>query len=200
MKTNDKFSGDYSTTDSNGETGKLDPDRLIELFTKYEKKLAARKRLFIGINTVLFILYTGIAANQTGATATGYRLCGLGFVLGAAYLYFRYRPLSASAYTLPIMDYLRKAEKQLRYFTTVDYLILSPLVIIIGIGGGMIFTGRLSNYTDRIGLLIVIWVVFFTGLCIFGFRAGRKSWIRDNSKIHKALCETLGCLDGENNC
>jgi len=200
MKTNDKFSGNYNDTESNSETGKLDPGKLIGLFTEYEKKQHSRKMLVTGILTVLFVLYTGLAANQTGATATGYRLCGLGFVLGAAYLYFRYRPLQASAYTLPIMVYLRKAEKQLRYFTTVDYLVIIPLLIMIGIGGGLIFTGRLSNYTDRIGLLIVIWVVFFTGLCIFGYWAGRKSWIRDNSKIHKALCETLSCLDGENNC
>lgn len=199
MKTNDKFSGDYSTADSNGETGKLDPDRLIGLFTEFEKKQQARRRLVTGINIVLFVIYTGIAANQTGVTATGYRLCGLGFVLGAAYLYFRYRPLPASAYTLPIMVYLRKAEKQLRYFTTVDYLVIIPLLIMIGIGGGLILTGRLSNYTDRIGLLSGIWAVFFTGLCIFGFWAGRKNWIRDNSQIHTIFSETLDSLEGESN-
>lgn len=198
MKTDDKFSGNHNTADADRETGKLDPDQLIELFTKFEKKQAATKRLVVVINLVLFVLYTGIAVNQTGATATGYRLCGLGFVLGAAYLYFRYRPLPASAYTLPIMDYLRKAEKQLRYFTTVDYLILSPLLIIIGIGGGLIFTGRLSNYTDRIGLLTGIWVVFFTGLCIFGYWAGRKNWLRDNRKIHDTVRATLKSIEDEN--
>lgn len=199
MKTNDKFSGGYSTADSNRETGKLDPDKLIWLFTEFEKKQAARKRLVISINIILFVLYTAVAVNQTGTTATGYRLCGLGFILGAAYLYFRYRPLPASAFTLPIMVYLRKAEKQLRYFTAVDYLILLPLLGIIGIGGGLIFTGGLSNYTDRIGLLTGIWAVFFTGLCIFGFWAGRKNWIRDNSQIHRTISETLNSLEGESN-
>jgi cell shape-determining protein MreD len=198
MKTDDKLSGNYNSPDNDGKTGRLDTDQLIGLFRKFEKKQAATRRLVIGVNTVLFILYTAVAASQTGATATGYRLCGLGFVLGAAYLFFRYRPLPASAYTLPIMDYLRKAEKQLRYFTAADYLIILPLLIIIGIGGGLIFTGRLSNYTDRIDLLTGIWAVFFTGLCLFGFFAGRKKWLKENSDVHMAVKETLSCLDGEN--
>lgn len=198
MKTDDKLSGNYNSPDNDGKTGRLDTDQLIGLFRKFEKKQAATRRLVIGVNTVMFILYTAVAASQTGATATGYRLCGLGFVLGAAYLFFRYRPLPASAYTLPIMDYLRKAEKQLRYFTAADYLIILPLLIIIGIGGGLIFTGRLSNYTDRIDLLTGIWAVFFTGLCLFGFFAGRKKWLKENSDVHMAVKETLSCLDGEN--
>lgn len=198
MKTDDKLSGNYNSPDNDGKTGRLDTDQLIGLFRKFEKKQAATRRLVIGVNTVLFILYTAVAASQTGATATGYRLCGLGFVLGAAYLFFRYRPLPASAYTLSIMDYLRKAEKQLRYFTAADYLIILPLLIIIGIGGGLIFTGRLSNYTDRIDLLTGIWAVFFTGLCLFGFFAGRKKWLKENSDVHMAVKETLSCLDGEN--
>lgn len=198
MKTDDKLSGNYNSPDNDGKTGRLDTDQLIGLFRKFEKKQAATRRLVIGVNTILFILYTAVAASQTGATATGYRLCGLGFVLGAAYLFFRYRPLPASAYTLPIMDYLRKAEKQLRYFTAADYLIILPLLIIIGIGGGLIFTGRLSNYTDRIDLLTGIWAVFFTGLCLFGFFAGRKKWLKENSDVHMAVKETLSCLDGEN--
>jgi len=200
MKTDDKFSGNYNSPDNDGKTGRLDTDQLIGLFRKFEKKQAATRRLVIGVNTVLFVLYTAVAASQTGATATGYRLCGVGFVLGAAYLFFRYRPLPASAYTLPIVDYLRKAEKQLRYFTAADYLIILPLLIIIGIGGGLIFTGRLSNYTDRIDLLTGIWAVFFTGLCLFGFFAGRKKWMKENSDVHIAVKETLSSLDGENSC
>ncbi|MGE5349464.1 MAG: hypothetical protein ACM3NP_09325 [Actinomycetota bacterium] len=194
MKTNDKTEGNYHAADNNGMTGRLDPEMLIELFRKSEKKQARMRIMLI----MLFILYTALAASQSGATATGYRLCGLGFVLGAAYLYFRYRPLPANAYTLPIMVYLRKAEKQLRYLTTVDYFIILPLLIIIGIGGGLILTGGLSNYTDRIDLLTGIWVIFFTGLCIFGFWAGRKTWIRDYSKIHDNVRETLKSIEQDN--
>ncbi len=194
MKTNDKTEGNYHAADNNGMTGRLDPEMLIELFRKSEKKQARMRNMLI----MLFILYTALAASQSGATATGYRLCGLGFVLGAAYLYFRYRPLPANAYTLPIMVYLRKAEKQLRYLTTVDYFIILPLLVIIGIGGGLILTGGLSNYTDRIDLLTGIWVIFFTGLCIFGFWAGRKTWIRDYSKIHDNVRETLKSIEQDN--
>ena len=194
MMKNDRIQDNNGTDRKNLENGKLDPDRLIGLFRKFEKKQARWRIVLI----VLFILYTALAVNQTGATATGYRLCGLGFVLGAAYLYFRYRPLPANAYTLPIMVYLRKVEKQLRYLTTVDYFIILPLLITIGSGGGLILTGRLSNYTDRIGLLTGIWVIFFTGLCIFGFWAGRKTWIRDYSRIHENVKETLKSIEEEN--
>ncbi len=195
MIKNDRIQDNNGTDRINRENGSLDPEHLIELFTKFEKKQAATRRLVIGVNTVLFILYTAIAASQNGAAATGYRLCGLGFVLGAAYLYFRYRPLPASAYALSILDYLRKAEKQLRYLTASDFLVILPLLIIIGIGGGLIFTDRLSNYTDRIDLLTGIWAVFFTGLCIFGFWAGRRNWIRDNMNIHRAFTETIRSIE-----
>ncbi len=198
MKTNDKTGRIGDAAINNEMTEKPDPEMLIELFRKFERKQAAKRRLVTVINIVLFILYTALASRQTGSTATGYFLCGLGFIMGAAYLYFRYRPLPASDYTLPIMVYLRKAEKQLRYFTTIDYLIIVPLLIIIGIGGGLILTGRLSNYTDKIGLLTGIWVIFFTGLCSFGFWAGRKNWIRDNSKIHDNVRETLKSIEEEN--
>jgi hypothetical protein len=195
MMKNDRIQDNNGTDRINQENGRLDTNRLIELFRKIEKKQARGRIMLI----VLFILYTALAVNQTGATATGYRLCGLGFALGAAYLYFRYRPLPANAFTLPIMVYLHKAEKQLRYLTTVDYFIILPLLTIIGIGGGLILTGGLSKYTDRIGLLTVIWVIFFTGLCIFGFWAGRKTWTRDYSRIHDSVRETLKSIEEENN-
>ncbi len=194
MMKNDRIQDNNGTDRINRENGRLDPNHLIDLFRKFEKRQVRKRIMFI----VLFILYMALAASQTGATATGYRLCGLGFVLGAAYLYFRYRPLPANAYTLPIMVYLRKAEKQLRYFTTIDYLIIVPLLIIIGIGGGLILTGRLSNYTDRISLLTGIWVIFFTGLCSLAFWAGRKTWIRDYSRIHDNVRETLRSIEEEN--
>lgn len=197
MKTNDKSEGNYHAADNNGMTERLDPEMLIELFRKFERKQAVRRRLVAGINIVLFILYTALASRQTGSTATGYLLCGLGFIMGAAYLYVRYRPLPASAYTLPIMEYLSKTEKRLRYFTSADYFIMIPLLVIIGTGAGMIFTGRLSQYTDREALLAVTWILFFIGLCIFGFFVGRKNWLKENSYIHNAVKETLRSMKGE---
>jgi hypothetical protein len=197
MKTNDKITEDCGTAYNSGMNGEIDPEKLIDLFKKFEKKEEQKKRLVISVNITLFILYTALAGSQTGKTALGYLLCGLGFILGAAYLYFRYRPLPASAYTLPILEYLSKTEKRLRYFTATDYIILIPLLIIIGIGGGLIFTGRLTQYTDKDGLLTVIWILFFTGLCLFGYFAGRKNWLKDNRDIHNAVKDTLKSLNGD---
>ncbi|MHC1731446.1 MAG: hypothetical protein AB9888_05425 [Bacteroidales bacterium] len=197
MKTKDKITENSAEAFNNAATVGLDPEKLIELFRKFEKKQARTRRLVAGLNIFLFISYTALASGQTGKTASGYLLCGLGFILGAAYLYFRYRPLPDSAYTLPIIDFLGKTEKRLRYFTGVDYIILIPILTLIGIGAGLIFTGRLSQYSGREGLLTMIWIIFFVGLCLFGYFAGRKKWLKENSDIHNAVKETLNCIKGD---
>jgi len=196
MKTSNSNSGNYFP-ENKEDNEVLDPARLIELFRKIEKKQTVTKRIVAICNLVLFIIYVAIASNQTGKIAAGYHLCGLGFVAGAVYLYLRYRPLPSSAYALPIMDYLRKTEKRLRYFTRVDYLILIPILVTIGIGGGLILTDRLLHYTDRQGLITIIWTVFFIGLCVFGYFAGRKNWRRDNGSIHEAIKQTLVKMNGD---
>lgn len=197
MKENDKTGGSLNAAGNNAEPEKFDPEQLIVLFRKFEKKQAATRILAVGINLILFVIYTALAAGQTGKTATGYVLCGAGFIIGAAYLYFRYRPLPAGAYTLPITDFLRRIEKRLRYFTKVDYIVVIPILIVIGIGGGLIFTGRLIQYTDRGSLLTVIWIIFFACLCLFGFLAGKKNWSKDNSAFNLAVRDTLDSLDSE---
>ncbi len=70
-----------------------------------------------------------------------------------------------------------------------DYSIVFMLLILLGTGGGFIFTSRLLRYTDNIELLVIIWVIFFIALTVFGFLAGRKNWAKEYGAFHKDLQE-----------
>ena len=53
----------------------------------------------------------------------------------------------------------------------------------------MVFITRLLRYTDNSTLLIIIWVLFFVSLCVFGFWAGRKNWQKEYGDIHRRIME-----------
>ena len=110
-----------------------------------------------------------------------------GFLLGAVYLYLKSRTLHASIYDLPVAEFATKARKRLVYFRFIDWLIVLPLLALLGTGGGMILISRLMRYTDNFILLLVIWIAFFTGLSVFGFFAGKKNWERDHGNLYREI-------------
>jgi hypothetical protein len=164
-------------------------DEMIHLFKSYQEK---QRRISLGwtiINSSLAVIYLSFLHRYTGHTAIGFILMGVGVLGGALFLYFRYKPISPLSYSLPMTEFLTKAEKQIRYFTMVDYLIVFLLLTLLGTGGGFVFTFRLLRYTDKIELLIIIWVIFFLALVVFGFLAGRKNWKKEYGALHKNLQE-----------
>jgi hypothetical protein len=126
---------------------------------------------------------------QTGMAALGYLLMGAGLFLGAIYLYFRNKLFTPETYTLPIREFLERAERKITYFKLTDYLIVVPLLLIIGSGSGLVLITNLTRYTDNLALLIIIWVLFYISLCIFGFWAGRKDWEKEYGYILKRIIE-----------
>jgi hypothetical protein len=97
------------------------------------------------------------------------------------------RTLKESLYSLPVTEFLTAAEKRLTYFRFRDWLVTSSILLLLGAGGGMVLISRLLNYTDNLPLLIAIWVVFFTGLVIFGYFAGRKDWEKEHGSLIKEI-------------
>jgi purine-cytosine permease-like protein len=57
----------------------------------------------------------------------------------------------------------------------------------LGTGGGMIFITRLLQYTDNFITLLLIWIVFFVSLSIFGFYASKKNWKKEYESLFEEL-------------
>lgn len=174
---------------------------ITESFKAYQTQIKRRKILYVTFNIVLAVIYLAILSTRSGLEATGFSLLGAGFAAGALYLYLRYKPLPADIYSLPVTEFLEKAEKQVSYYRPVDYLIVVPLLLLLGTGGGMVFVTRLMRYTDNFILLLVIWILFFVMLCVFGYFAGRKDWKKEfgplymNIRKMKENIDTEGVMD-----
>jgi len=162
-------------------------DDMINLFRSYEKNQRKKVLYIMVLILSLAIIYTAIMTSQKGITQLGYFILVMSFFGAVLYLWFRYRPLSPKSYSLPLREFVERAGRKVSYFTTIDYIILLPILSFIGTGGGMVFITRLLRYTDNITLLIIIWVLFFISLCIFGFWAGKKNWQKEYGDIHSRL-------------
>lgn len=163
-------------------SGSTSPNRLEEmiiLFKSYQASQRKKSLLWSGFLILLSVIYFSIMRSYTESSKAGMILLGAGCILGAIYIFLRYRPLPASNFTLSTKDFLSLAEDNLKYFKLIDWLIVIPLLLILGTGGGLVFVTRLLHYTDNLMLLIVIWCIFFSSLCVFGFFAGKKTWKRD---------------------
>lgn len=161
---------------------------ITDLFKRMEesfKKQMRQKRYFVIMLFILSVIYI-ILARNTSENA-GLLLIVTGFLSGAIYLFFRYKPLPDNIYFMPLTEFVDTAAKKLKYFALIDWFIVIPILILFGIGGGMQVVTMLSKYTERIWIVILIWVIFFTGLCVFGFFAGRRNWHVEHGDLLRHL-------------
>jgi len=138
---------------------------------------------FSGMLITMAVVYFALHRRGDTLYNTGMLLLGAGFISGAIYLFMKSRALKESLYSLPVTEFLTAADKSLTYFRFGDWLVTTSILLLLGAGGGMVLISRLLNYTDNLPLLIVIWVVFFTGLVVFGFLAGRKDWEKAHGEL-----------------
>ncbi len=166
-------------------------DKIItDLQQKVESaNIKQRRKLiyFSGMLIMMAVVY--LALHRRGDTLynTGMLVLGAGFISGAIYLFMKSRALKESLYSLPVTEFLTAAEKRLTYFRFADWLVTTSILLLLGAGGGMVLISRLLNYTDNLPLLIVIWVVFFTGIVVFGYFAGRKDWEKEHGSLIKEI-------------
>lgn len=158
-------------------------DNLMEVVDRYSKKQRHRAITYTVIFILMAVFYSSLVKEDTILYNTGLHLITAGLILGALYYTIRHTFVTPSLYGLSITDFLSKAQKRLSFMRTADYIIIIPILLILGTGGGMILVSRISQYTDDLTITIVVWIVFYTGLCIFGFVAGRKNWLRDHGDL-----------------
>lgn len=164
-------------------------DDLIAEFKCYQLRLRKISVIWCGVLITLAVVYLSLMLRMTGLERTGMLMTVSGFILGAIYFYFRYRPLPVSSFSFCTTDFLSVFEKKVKYFDVIDWYIIIPVLLILGTGGGFIFVGRLLHYTDNLVLLLIIWCLFYLFLTIFGFYAGRKNWEKDWGPIIKKIEE-----------
>ena len=164
-----------------------DIEKLIKEFREEEAKMKRKSFIFLGILTSLIVIYASQIARAEGASQSGYILLSCGFFTGGLYLYFKYRTLRERDYSLSTVSFLKKASRKFQFFTPIDYLILTPILAILGAGGGLILVNRLSKYMDFERGFIAIWIIFYVGLCIFAFVVSKKQWEKDYGNLSKKL-------------
>lgn len=147
-----------------------------------------RKVLFtIIILSCLSLIYISRLVKETSWLSIGYGLVIIGFILGAVYLYFANKPLPEKIYLLPMSDFLNKAEKKLVFMSLWNWLIVIPLLLVLGTGGGIIFTAGLLKYTSSLNMLIFIWISFFVILVAFAFYVSKKDWQKEHGELLKKI-------------
>jgi hypothetical protein len=164
-------------------------DNMIDLFKSLQKKQRGKVITIIIVDLTLAVIYIANMLSQKGTAGVGYFILGTGLLGAVLYLFLRYRSFSAAIYSLPMKEFLERAEHKVNYLNYIDYIILIPLLGFLGTGGGIVFTASLLRHTDNINLLIIIWILFFVSLCIFGFWAGKKNWEKEYGDIHRRILE-----------
>ncbi|MHC1738502.1 MAG: hypothetical protein AB9882_10880 [Ignavibacteriaceae bacterium] len=182
---------DFKNTGVSREVGVGDQgmDELLSEFKSREVNKKKKTLQITGMLTMLFVVNAVFIVRSEAPTNIGYGLICTGFILGAIYIYWRYKALKESDYLLPTDIFLKKAEGRIKFMGLTDYLIVIPLLAILGTGGGILFVDRLSLYLGEAELLSVIWICFFVGLCVFAIIVSRKNWKREDGELAERISE-----------
>ncbi len=168
------------------------PEDTFELLTSRIREIESERRKKLSI-TIIFLIFMSLIYIALGnsQTSAGLRLIAAGFMAGAIYLTVRARPLRDHHYLLPVTQFLKEAHKRLLYQPWQDLLVTIPILVLLGIGGGMHLTVRLERYTDRIDWVIIGWILFYLLVCVLGFYAGKKQWSQKYGKLQDDIARFL---------
>lgn len=192
-----KVAGKMTTPVFDKEKSKDDSlNSIVELLKTEQKKSRKKSIIWCVVLVALSSIYFSITAGKSSTSSLGMILIGSGFIIGALYLWNSSKPLLDKFYLLPPVKFLEIAERRLMYLPVDQLLKIIPILVIIGIGGGMVFIDRLIKYAINKELLLIIWICFFVGLCLFGYFAGKKDWAKTYGDLHRRISEAKKDLDG----
>jgi len=141
----------------------------------------ARQRA-LGMAVVMFgVGSTFIATGR--ADRPGAALTGLGMVFVAAIVGLKGHSFGRVNYAAPAREFLAAAAKRYQYWRAEDAVFAVPLLLTLGAGGGVTVWLTAQKYLGDHGALLVIlgYLAFFVGLCVFGWIVGRKQWQREHA-------------------
>ena len=153
----------------------------------------ARRRA-LGMAIIMFgVGSTFIATGR--ADRPGAALTGLGMVFVAVFMIVKGRSFGRVNYAAPAREFLAAAAKRYQYWRAEDMVFTVPLLLTLGEGGGLTVWLTAQKYLGERGVRFAIlgYLVFFVGLCVFGWIAGRKQWQRE----HAAWLDEIRRRQGE---
>jgi hypothetical protein len=142
--------------------------------------------MLISFGALGLIYLTSISRN-TGLMKTGYILLGGGFFLLEVYFFTKYRIRKKIDYAAPALEFLRKAEKRYTFWSLPDLLVSLPLLLSMGLGGGLIVYASFQKYFPGSFVPTIIYILIFCAAVAVGSYAGRKQWVQNN----KPICEKI---------
>jgi hypothetical protein len=184
----DDFKKDATPGSANGTNGngsKL--NSFIEELKAQDAVIRKKRGFMVAIYSMLFVVYAGTFSLQKDGMKLGYSLLVLGFCLILGYFFYRFLQLNKIDYTAPVNVFLRKAEKRYAYMTLTDWIIIIPILLILGAGGLLVVWFSFGKYvTDPYWAAGIYLVVFFAAVGI-GFWASPKQWEKDNGDLYRKI-------------
>jgi len=164
---------------------------LMDEIKANDEILRKRIMLFLGMNIALFSIYAASFAAKSGGLRMGYSFLVLGFALIVAYFLFRYLRLKNINYTAPVKDFLLAAKRRYAYMTLWDWVVIIPLLAIVGTGGFLVVWFSFSKYFPKPYLAAIIYLILFGSAIGIGFWSSKKQWIRESGDRLRCIREML---------
>lgn len=142
-----------------------------------------RRRL---LGMALILLPVGLVfAVVGGAERPGTRLTGVGIMFVAAYMSLKGRWFGRVDYAAPAQEFLAAAAKRYRFWRAQDTLFAIPLLLTLGLGGGLTVWLTALKYSGPRGALLALagYGLFLAGLCVFAWIVSRKQWRQESAGL-----------------
>jgi hypothetical protein len=134
----------------------------------------------------IILFSVGLVFAASGKTQRpGMSLTGVGMMFAAGYMSLKGRCFARVDYAAPAQAFLAAAVRRYRFWPVEEMLFALPLLLILGAGGGWTVWLTALKYFSRDGTCLAMagYVVFFLGVCVFGWIASRKQWQRESAAL-----------------
>lgn len=142
------------------------------------------RRRWLGMALILFPVGLVFAASgREQRPGTG--LVGLGILFVAAYMSLKGRWFGRVDYTAPVRDFLAAAARRYHFWRAQDVVLVVPLLLTLGLGGGLTLWLTAVKYLSPGGTLLALagYVVFFVALCVFAGIVSWKKWQQESAVL-----------------
>lgn len=157
------------------------------------------RRATIYFMIILFVLlgaYASRLAIYRGPMVIGYELLVFGFVLILIYFFWKLMLIRKIDYAGPAMTFLKNAERRYTFLPPAEWFIIIPILAILGTGGGFIVYFSFIKYFEDVTIPVMIYIVFFISLVIFGTWASKKNWRKENGQILEKIRKMRQEMEG----
>lgn len=143
----------------------------------------ARQRV-LGMAIILFAVGSTFIATGR-ADRPGAALTGVGIVFVAAFMGLKGHLFGRVNYAAPAQEFLAAAAKRYQFWRAEDTVFAVPLLLTLGAGGGLTVWLMARKYLSDQGTLLAVlgYIIFFVGVCVFGWIVSRKDWRKENAAL-----------------